>query len=272
MNNEIKMIALDLDGTLLTSDKTISDYTQQVLKNLHSAGIKVVLCTGRPINAIWRFIEQLDLVGSEDYTITFNGALVVENDNKTELFKQGLKKHDFDRLHRFAKQVHAPLDLLDFEQAYSLTDLKPSNYQNQFKPGVLHFEAENYANISDQDEFPKAVMCDSPSLLDEYLAQLPAEANKHYHIVRSQPIITEFLAMDMDKQVGLSHLLNHFGWDFSNLMTFGDAENDLGMIKAAGTGVVMKNGQPQMLEIADVVTDFDNDHDGVAHYLETAFG
>ena len=272
MNNDIKMIALDLDGTLLTSEKTISDYTEQILRNLHSAGIKVVLCTGRPINAIWRFIKQLDLVMPEDFTITFNGALVVENDSKSELFKQGLHKQDFDRLHQFAKRVNAPLDLLDFERAYPLTDLKPSNYRNQFQPGVLNFVPENFADISNEDEFPKAVMCDSPALLDEYLAQLPETAGSYYHIVRSQPIITEFLATDMDKEVGLNHLLKHFGWDFSNLMTFGDAENDMGMIKAAGMGVVMQNGQPQMQKIANVVTDFDNDHDGVARYLEQYFG
>lgn len=269
--SEIKMIALDLDGTLLTSQKTISPATETILKQLHNDGIKVVLCTGRPINAIWRFIEQLGLTDPEDYTITFNGALVVENDNKSELFKQGLHKHDFDRLHAFARKVHAPLDLLDFERAYPLTDLKPSNYQNQFKPGVLNFEPENYANISNEDVFPKAVMCDSKELLDEYLAQLPVEANKHYHIVRSQPIITEFLALDMDKKVGLSHLLNHFGWDFSNLMTFGDAENDLGMIESAGTGVVMTNGQEPVKAAANALTQFDNDHDGVAHYLEEYF-
>lgn len=86
------MVALDLDGTLLTSDKTISQGNEQALKAIHDEGVKVVLCTGRPINAIWRFIEQLGLTEDTDYTITFNGALVVHNNDKAELAKSGIQK------------------------------------------------------------------------------------------------------------------------------------------------------------------------------------
>lgn len=68
----IKMIALDLDNTLLNSRKEISARNEAVLKKLHEQGIHVVLCTGRPINAIWPYIEQLGLTAAEDYTITFN--------------------------------------------------------------------------------------------------------------------------------------------------------------------------------------------------------
>ena len=62
----IKMIALDLDNTLLNSDKEISKRNEQVLKQLHEQGIRVVLCTGRPINAIWPYIEQLGLTQDEE--------------------------------------------------------------------------------------------------------------------------------------------------------------------------------------------------------------
>jgi len=94
----IKMIALDLDETLLNTDKTISEENAATLRKLHEAGIKVVLCTGRPINAIWGYLEQLGLTTSEDYTITFNGALVIQNATKEALAQSGLSKHDFQPL------------------------------------------------------------------------------------------------------------------------------------------------------------------------------
>lgn len=125
----IKMVALDLDGTLLTSDKTISQGNEQALKAIHDEGVKVVLCTGRPINAIWRFIEQLGLTEDTDYTITFNGALVVHNNDKAELAKSGIQKADLVPLHNFVKAENAPLDILDFQQVYPMTDLKHSMYQ-----------------------------------------------------------------------------------------------------------------------------------------------
>ena len=78
----IKMIALDLDNTLLNSDKEISARNERVLKALHDRGVHVVLCTGRPINAIWPYIEQLGLTRPDDFTITFNGGLVINNVTK----------------------------------------------------------------------------------------------------------------------------------------------------------------------------------------------
>lgn len=265
----IKMVALDLDGTLLTSDKTISKTNEAVLKRIHEAGIKVVLCTGRPINAIWRFIEQLGLTEAGDYTITFNGALVVHNNDKKELAKSGMKKAALVPLHNFVEAQQAPLDVLDFQQVYPLTDLKPSMYKQQFK-GNIDFVPKSFDELAVSDAYSKAVVCDQPELLDQYQANIDEQLKRDYHIVRSQPQIMEFLAPQMDKVVGLKALLDHFDMDFSNLMAFGDAENDLGMITHAKIGVVMENGQEPVKQAGDVVTG-NNDEDGVAQYVREYF-
>jgi len=259
------MIALDLDNTLLTSEKTISKINEETLKRLHHQGIKIVLCTGRPINAIWHLIEQLDLLESQDYTITFNGALVVHNQDKGELAKSGVTKSQWQVLHDFATKVNAPLDILNFEQVYSITDLKPSLYEAQFH-GQLKFDHLPFSELDAQQRYSKAVICDQPELLDKYEAELTPEVKAAYHIVRSQPHIMEFLAPDMDKVVGLEHLLDHFGWDFSQLMTFGDAANDLGMISKAGIGVAMANASDDVKDVSNVTT-LSNDEDGVAAFL-----
>ena len=262
----IKMIALDLDNTLLTSEKTISKANETVLKELHNKGVKVVLCTGRPINAIWPLIEQLDLLQDEDFTITFNGALVVHNRDKAELAKSGVDKAHWQALHEFAQKIGAPLDILDFEQVYSITDLKHSLYEDQFH-GQLKFDHLPFADLDDQKLYSKAVICDRPELLDEYETKFTPELKQSYHIVRSQPHIMEFLAPDMDKVVGLGKLLEHFGWNFSNLMTFGDASNDLGMIEHAKVGVAMANASDEVKNVSDAIT-LSNDDDGVAAFLK----
>lgn len=265
----IKMIALDLDGTLLTSDKTISNANEKALKQLHEAGVKIVICTGRPINAIWRFIEQLGLTEENDYTITFNGSLVVHNSDKKVLFREGLQKYDFDLLYEYCQKVNAPLDILDYEQVYSITDLKPSKYPEQFH-GNIKFDSETFENLSATNTYSKGIVCDDPYLVDEYQAKLTKNMQEKYHIVRSQPKIMEFLAAGMDKAVGLKHLLNYFGCDYSNLMAFGDAENDLGMLKAAEVGVVMENANADIKAAGNAVT-LNNDADGVAYYVNKYF-
>jgi len=264
-----KMIALDLDETLLNTDKTISEENAAVLRKLHTAGIKVVLCTGRPINAIWGYLEQLGLTTAEDYTITFNGALVIQNTTKEALAQSGLSKHDFQPLHAFAEENGYPLDILDFDQVYPVSDLTSSVYQHMLK-APMDFIPTAFADLPEH-LFSKAVMATDADVLDQVVSKLTPELHDLYHVVRSQPKILEFLAADMDKAVGLGQLLTHFGWDFDDLMAFGDAENDLGMIKAAGDGVAMLNGQPEIKAAANHETPTTNNEAGVAEYLKQRF-
>lgn len=124
--------------------------------------------------------------------------------------------------------------------------------------------------MSTSDEYSKAIVSDQPELLDKYQAAMDDTLRSQYHIVRSQPQIMEFLAPGMDKVVGLKALLDHFDMDFSNLVAFGDAENDLGMIKNAEIGVVMENGQEPVKKAGDVITG-NNDEDGVAQFVHKYF-
>lgn len=265
----IKMIALDLDETLLNTDKTINPQNVATLRRLHESGLKVILCTGRPINAIWGYIEQLGLTDAADFTITFNGALVINNATKETLAQSGLSRGDFKALHAFARENGYPLDVLDFDQVYPLSDLTPSIYQQMLK-APMTFTPTAFTDLP-ESLYSKAVMATDAATLDQAVSKLTPALRDQYHAVRSQPKILEFLAADMDKAVGLGQLLTHFGWDFTNLMAFGDAENDLGMIKAAGDGVAMLNGQPAVKAAANHQTPVDNNAAGVAAYLEQIF-
>lgn len=264
----IKMVALDLDGTLLTTDKRISQHNEEALKALSSQGIKVVLCTGRPINAIWKYIEQLGLTGTQDYTITFNGALVIQNPDRTVLAKSGIDKPHLTLLHEFCERDGLPLDILDFEQVYPLTDLTPSVYQQMLNANI-DFVPTSFTQLKSQ-AYSKAVMATDQATLDAVTQRITPAMQQQYHIVRSQPKILEFLDHDMDKAVGLKVLLAHYGWDFSNLMAFGDAENDSGMLQNAKVGVVMENGKPEIKALGTDVT-LSNDADGVAAFIEKYF-
>lgn len=262
----IKLVALDLDNTLLTNDKKISKTNEQALKAISAKGIKVVLCTGRPINAIWHYIEQLGLTGADDYTITFNGALVINNTTREPLAKQGMTKADLQPLHDFLKANGFPLDVLNFDQVYPMTDLTKSIYT---LGGDIKFEPTTFADLPDQT-YAKAVVAAPKEVVDAVQAQLPDDLKKKFHIARSQPTILEFLSLTTDKSVGLKALLSHFDEDFSNLMAFGDAENDAGMLKAAEVGVAMANAQPAITALTQYHTGT-NEDDGVAEFVNEYF-
>ncbi|MBU3829831.1 MAG: Cof-type HAD-IIB family hydrolase [Candidatus Limosilactobacillus merdavium] len=263
----IKVIALDLDNTLLNSNKQISERNERVLKSLHQKGIHIVLCTGRPINAIWPLIEQLGLTDPEDYTITFNGGLVINNVSKKHLFELGMTRDDLEPLLRFVKEKNIPLDVLDYDRVYELSDQPRSIYKTVLKN--IEFKDTDSRDLQ-KTTYSKAVMAIPAEKLAPIIQELPEELKQKYHAVQSQPMIMEFLPPKVNKSVGLQALLQHFGLDFSNLMSFGDADNDLEMIEAAAQGIVMENGLPEVKKVATAITD-SNDEDGVASYCERYF-
>ncbi|TFZ19346.1 HAD family phosphatase [Limosilactobacillus fermentum] len=266
-----KMIALDLDNTLLNDQKEISPANTKILRRLHEQGIKVVLCTGRPINAIWHLIEQLDLTRPDDFTITFNGGLVINNQSRKALYQNGLSKEDLVPVHDFMAARRLPMDVLDFEQIYEIDPDHRSLYRQTVKN--IRFEDTTFEQLAAEDHvYAKNVMAipaeEMPAVKSEVLAT--DRITKRVQVVQSQPHILEFLPQGSDKAVGIKHLLNHFGLDFADLMAFGDADNDAGMLKAAGDGVVMANGLPAVKAIADHET-ASNEEDGVARYLTKTF-
>lgn len=264
----ITTIALDLDNTLLTSEKTISPRNETVLKQLHGAGIRVVLCTGRPIKAIQPLIKQLGLTEPDDYSITFNGGLVQQNATNEILARTSLSKDDLAPLHAYAKELGIPLDVIDLTQVYSLVDLGKSPYE-AFLKGLMPFSDINFEALPADDRFGKAVSASAKAV--DHRDQLPAEINAKFHAVPSRRNLLEFLPQHTDKASGLEQLLAHFGEDYSNLMAFGDEENDLGMLEAAEVGVAMDNAIPAVKAIATDHT-LNNDADGVAVFLEQYFG
>lgn len=265
----IKMIALDLDNTLLNSEKKISETNTKALKQLHKQGKAIVLCTGRPINAIWDWLTQLGLMDENDYSVNFNGSLVIHNVDKKPLMADGMKRDHFAHLHEFCAAHQYPLDILDFNGVYPINDLPLSGYEKRLG-GNMHFLHIPFAKMPDAS-YSKAVICTDPGVLDQIVANMPEQLTKEFHIVRSQPMILEFLKPGIDKGSALDVLLKHFGWTRDNLMTFGDAQNDLEMLASAGVGVAMANGTAEAKRTANRETDLDNNHDGVADFLTSYF-
>ncbi|AVK63615.1 Cof-type HAD-IIB family hydrolase [Lactobacillus sp. CBA3606] len=263
----ITTIALDLDNTLLTSAKTISPRTERVLKQLHTAGKRIVLCTGRPIKAIQPLLKQLALTQPTDYSITFNGGLVQQNTTAAILARTSLTKADLEPLYAFAKKFGFPLDVIDLTQVYSLIELGKSPYED-FLQGLMPFTDLTFATLPADDLFGKVVSASDQ--VPAIQANLPATIAANFHVVPSRRNLLEFLPNHTDKASGLTQLLAHFNEQATNLMAFGDEENDLGMLKLAQVGVAMDNAIPAVKAVATATT-LSNDDDGVAVFLENYF-
>lgn len=104
----IKLIAVDLDGTLLSSNNSILPETQKTLKQAIDSGIQVVLATGRPLSGVMQFNQELGLAGDKQYNIVFNGA-VIQNLAGKVLMNQEMNYHDFTNMRRLQRLAHVNL-------------------------------------------------------------------------------------------------------------------------------------------------------------------
>ncbi|MDF7639555.1 Cof-type HAD-IIB family hydrolase [Lactobacillus sp. ESL0791] len=266
----IKTIALDLDNTLLNSDKKISLLNEKVLKQLHRLSKKIVLCTGRPLPAIQHLIKQLELTDLEDYSITFNGGLVQNNTTKKVLAQSTLSKDQIKFLYDDAKNRNYPLDVLGINQVYSLIELGKSDYQ-EFMGNMMTFRNIPFSELPGNISFGKAVCSSSDSVIKRIRKDFPLNVTSNFHIVPSRKGLLEFIPLNVNKATGIEKLLSHFSQSWDNVMAFGDEENDLELLANAGLSVAMGNAIPKVKKIADFTT-LDNDSDGVAVYLKHYFG
>lgn len=259
---DIKLIALDLDGTLLTTDKKISQGNLAALKAAQQQGVKVVLTTGRPLKAMEFFLHELGTDGQADeYTITFNGGLVQRNTGEI-LDKTVFAYDDVARIYEETEKLGLPLDAIDGGLVYQIQSDQVSLYA-EFNP-ALNFESIAFEDLSSQITYNKCVTAFAQEPLDAAIPHIAPELFDQYEIFKSREMLLEWSPKNVHKATGLEKLIAHLGIDKSQVMACGDEANDLSMIAWAGLGVAMQNAVPEVKEVAEVVTPMTNDEDAVA--------
>lgn len=265
----IKIIAVDLDGTLLSSGNVILHETEKVLRVASESGIKVVLATGRPLSGALPFAQQLGLSGDEQYAIVFNGAVVQSLDGRV-LMSQELNYQDFNNMLRFQRLSHVDVH---FETTkYFLTCDHDLSVQMQINAALTNniIKVRNRKDIPQDFTFNKVgfTSIESSDQVDKLWNSLPAWAFDTYDIVRSFDSIIELNALGASKGNALMDLASRLKIDQKDVMVFGDQGNDISMFENPNfKKVAMGNAIEAIKEKADYVTD-DNDHNGIAKAIK----
>lgn len=263
----IKLAAIDLDGTLLTDAKTISDKNKQALAKAKEQGVKIVVCTGRPLIAIGDYLEELNLMEEGDYSITFNGGLIQKNNTGELLGKTALDLEQVQDIYNLFSKLPLPMDILSDARCLQLAtapdhvSLYPTmNKKVTYFPAVIE-------ELTEDTLYNKVVAAIDVDYLDEKMAEIPAEYSARYEICKTRPNLLEFMPNGVTKAYGLEILGKVLGIDASEMLTLGDEANDLPMIEYAGIGVAMENATEDVKAAADYVT-ATNQADGVALAIE----
>ena len=260
-----KIIALDLDDTLLNKKKEISEKNYQALKECEALGIKIVIATGRPFNGTKEVLEKLKLFNTDTYVICFNGGLIYSLKDNKVIYKAMLEGKDIKAIYQ--DSLLKKINFHAFRENQSLITPKLSEY-TLYEAKINNITANicDINTISDDDLFIKCMCIDNESILSPLVDYFVEKYQKQYAVFRSAPFFLEFLNKKATKGNALKYLADYLNVDIKDTMSFGDSENDLSMILAAGLGVAMENSYPHIKKNADFVT-LACEEDGVSYAI-----
>lgn len=267
----IRLIALDLDGTLLDSQKRLSSRNEKVLMECIRQGIEIVPCTGRIWSGVPSFIREFPGI---HYAITTNGAVIEDVANHKVIKETKLSCQKAAQLMELGRKFHTMYDVYVGTRGFG--ELRFCGRMDEFgvPPQVqkMLFDTRDFvpdavAHIMQLGSQAEKVNYFFSDMEERKRAKAALEARGDVIISSSFPYNLEINEIGATKGNGILTLAEHLGLDMSQTMGFGDGENDLTMMQMSGIGVAMGNGVDCVKEAADYVTDT-NDEDGVAAAIE----
>lgn len=262
-----KLIAIDMDGTLLKDDRTITTLNKKTLRKAIDLGVKVVLTSGRPISGLKKYLDELELIGEEEYVIGINGAMICKTSDYSVINSDGTLtgkdvKYIYNKVKDLETYVHAftnKEDLVNMESKFSDEDEKRLDLKVR--------KVDFFNEVQDEDEILKVVLEGEKLVLDKITPQIPKELFEKYNVIRSLDFMIEFMNKDCNKATGLKKLAQYLKINKDEIIAIGDADNDIEMIEYAGLGVAMGNAKDEIKKLANFVTK-SNEEDGVAYVID----
>lgn len=261
----IKLIAIDIDGTLVNNNREITPEVFEAVQKAKAAGVKIVIATGRPLLGVQNILEALNLLDEGDYVITYNGALVQATATGEAFIDEPLTYDDYLDIEMESRRLKTPLHSITMSTVYTHNrNISKYSVNEAYITGLplKYRTAEEMA----KHEIIKMMYIDDPDKLDVTIAKLPQRFRERYTIVKSTPFYLEILNKNASKGLAVQHLAEKLGISYEETMAIGDEENDRSMLEAVGNPVVMANGNPELKKIAKYITK-SNEASGVAHAI-----
>jgi len=257
-----KLMAVDVDGTLLDSKDNLTDETVRVVKQGIERGLVFAISTGRPIQSI---IPIIDKLGLDLPFIAHNGALVIMGKSQKVLYERNLEPSDAEKIFTMGDKYGASV----------VVWVDNKSYANRFDERTRLYEGLSRSKLSlvtDLSELlrngaTKVLWHDEPDSIEQYQKEVGKylSGNVNYHITK--PMFLEFVDRHASKAIALKKLAEHFSIKQDEIIAVGDSLNDISMIEFAGLGVAMANARDVVKEKAGYIT-LSNDEDGVAHVIK----
>ena len=263
----IKLLALDLDGTLTNDQKQITPRTRAALEAAMERGVTLILASGRPTAGVRPVAEQLDLYRRGGCILSYNGGTILDCKSGRILYQERLPAEVVPELCAFAAAQDVAIVCYNDQGVITERPEDPWAMKEGFTNKLPMIRVEDLAKYIDYPVSKMLITLD-PARLDEVCKAGQQQFAGRIDLYPSSPFFIEAVPLGVAKDVSLSHLLESMGLSRENLMACGDGMNDRSMLKFSGVGVAMANAEQPVKDVADYVTQADNNHDGVAEAVE----
>jgi Cof subfamily protein (haloacid dehalogenase superfamily) len=264
LNKKYKLIAFDVDDTLLNTEKRITPKTKEALLKAQSGGIKLCVASGRLPYGVRPFAKELNVLENGGYYFGFNGGAVINCRGE----RIGAEYLD-------SKYIKPVCELLSPYNVNVMVHKGDIIYVDKKVNDYTHIESKAVGlplnPVDDIVEFVdwklhKMLLCGEPDELKNVEKLLKEKLGEQVDIYLSAPWFLEVMPKGVNKGVGLKTVCDDMGITPDEAIAFGDSYNDISMLKTAGVGVAMGNAEDEVKSSADFVTDT-CDNDGIAKAL-----
>ena len=254
--NDYKLVCIDLDGTLLTDDKKITNENIEAIKKAIDSGVNICIATGR----IYKFVDHIkDLLGVSTKVIASNGGIILTEDGNLEF--RTLSYEEILKLKELVKDYDVDI-YLNTANEYSYKKIN-KYLDNKHKVNIIeNYPFENLA-LDNKYKIVKAICINKNNLDEVKRVRTILEETEEFEISSAEHHYCEINSKGISKGKAVEELVKELGIDIKEVICIGDGGNDIEMLKRAGMAVAMKNGMDEVKAMADYITE-DNNNSGVA--------
>lgn len=251
----IGLVAIDLDGTLLTDQKQVSKRTLRAIAGLPARGVKVVIASARPPRSVRHIYE---LLGLNTWQINYNGALIWDHPNLQIVHHQPMPPALVGAIINYARGAYpdclVSCEILDKWFTDRFDNTYTTETGRMFEPDLV---APFWMFLS--QPVTKLMILGPVPMIDD-LAAMVREAFPQVGAVRSDPELLQIMDAAASKAAALHYVGQAYGVPMTQVMAIGDAMNDLEMLQTAGVAVAMDNAPPAVKKVSHWVAPSNNDH------------
>ena len=257
---EYKLIATDMDGTLLNEKHEITKENAEAIIQVQKKGIKFVLASGRPSFAMIGYAKELQMDKLGGYILAFNGGELIDLKNDKVIFHEGLDKKDIEEIYSVSKKLKIPMILYAGDTIYGSEDTEGVRFEaSQCKMKFKKFDSLKELDKKGITQTTKCMFIGKPEEVKNAEKYMKEVHGNDYFIAISNPIFLEIANKNVNKGKTLKKLSEIENIKLEEIIAVGDSGNDKPLLEIAGMPVAVENAIPEVKEISKFIsTSYEN--------------